>query len=86
MISAIDFLSGCVGGAAGVLIGHPFDTIKVIMQTNASKLSVTGVIRQSSVSSFRLKIFKFSSLTLFCLFSLEMNVSSAVFTGVSRHR
>ncbi|KAI6225208.1 Mitochondrial carrier protein [Aphelenchoides fujianensis] len=29
----IDFIAGCVGGAAGVLAGHPLDTIKVRLQT-----------------------------------------------------
>ncbi|KAK6295447.1 hypothetical protein J4Q44_G00346730 [Coregonus suidteri] len=24
----MDFLAGCIGGAAGVLVGHPFDTVK----------------------------------------------------------
>lgn len=26
---ALDFAAGCFGGAAGVLVGHPFDTVKV---------------------------------------------------------
>ncbi|KAK7790573.1 hypothetical protein R5R35_002027 [Gryllus longicercus] len=30
---ALDFVAGCVGGCAGVLVGHPFDTIKVHLQT-----------------------------------------------------
>ncbi|KTF86374.1 hypothetical protein cypCar_00027767 [Cyprinus carpio] len=25
---ALDFVAGCMGGAAGVLVGHPFDTVK----------------------------------------------------------
>jgi len=29
----IDFVAGCVGGAAGVLAGHPLDTIKARLQT-----------------------------------------------------
>ncbi|XP_037959327.1 mitochondrial basic amino acids transporter isoform X2 [Teleopsis dalmanni] len=29
----IDFIAGCVGGCAGVLVGHPLDTIKVHLQT-----------------------------------------------------
>ncbi|XP_077321353.1 mitochondrial basic amino acids transporter-like [Lithobates pipiens] len=34
----MDFLAGCVGGAAGVLVGHPFDTVKVRLQVqNISK-------------------------------------------------
>uniref|UniRef100_A0A336LHN7 CSON014443 protein n=1 Tax=Culicoides sonorensis TaxID=179676 RepID=A0A336LHN7_CULSO len=30
---ALDFLAGCVGGCAGVLVGHPLDTVKVHLQT-----------------------------------------------------
>ncbi|XP_014286661.1 mitochondrial basic amino acids transporter isoform X2 [Halyomorpha halys] len=26
---ALDFLAGCVGGCAGVIVGHPFDTVKI---------------------------------------------------------
>ncbi|KAE9553948.1 hypothetical protein FO519_002874 [Halicephalobus sp. NKZ332] len=32
-MSALDFVSGCFGGAAGVLVGHPLDTVKVRLQT-----------------------------------------------------
>ncbi|XP_020862968.1 mitochondrial basic amino acids transporter isoform X1 [Phascolarctos cinereus] len=32
---ALDFLAGCVGGAAGVLVGHPFDTVKVRLQVQS---------------------------------------------------
>lgn len=32
MSVAVDFVAGTVGGAAAVLIEHPFDTIKVLMQ------------------------------------------------------
>ncbi|XP_038075314.1 mitochondrial basic amino acids transporter-like [Patiria miniata] len=31
-IMASDFIAGCVGGAAGVLVGQPFDTVKVRLQ------------------------------------------------------
>ncbi|XP_071454337.1 mitochondrial basic amino acids transporter [Hetaerina americana] len=30
---ALDFAAGCLGGCAGVLVGHPLDTIKVRLQT-----------------------------------------------------
>lgn len=30
---ALDFFAGCVGGCAGVLAGHPLDTVKVRLQT-----------------------------------------------------
>ncbi|XP_069064426.1 mitochondrial basic amino acids transporter isoform X1 [Pleurodeles waltl] len=33
---AMDFLAGCAGGAAGVLVGHPFDTVKVRLQVQNS--------------------------------------------------
>jgi solute carrier family 25 carnitine/acylcarnitine transporter 20/29 len=32
-MSGLDFLAGCFGGAAGVLAGHPLDTVKVRLQT-----------------------------------------------------
>jgi len=34
---ALDFFAGCVGGCAGVLVGHPFDTIKVRIQTQDAR-------------------------------------------------
>lgn len=34
---ALDFVAGCVGGCAGVVVGHPFDTIKVHLQTQNPK-------------------------------------------------
>ncbi|EDV32311.2 uncharacterized protein Dana_GF15765 [Drosophila ananassae] len=33
----IDFVAGLFGGAAGVVVGHPFDTVKVHMQTDDPK-------------------------------------------------
>ncbi|KAG5857502.1 hypothetical protein ANANG_G00020130 [Anguilla anguilla] len=32
---ALDFLAGCLGGAAGVIVGHPFDTVKVRLQVQS---------------------------------------------------
>ncbi|CAL8111332.1 unnamed protein product [Orchesella dallaii] len=32
---ALDFFAGCVGGAAGVVVGHPLDTVKVRLQTQS---------------------------------------------------
>ncbi|XP_002732621.2 mitochondrial basic amino acids transporter-like [Saccoglossus kowalevskii] len=29
---ALDFIGGCLGGSAGVIVGHPFDTVKVRLQ------------------------------------------------------
>ncbi|KAF4082520.1 hypothetical protein AMELA_G00152230 [Ameiurus melas] len=53
----MDFVAGCMGGAAGVLIGHPFDTVKVRLQVqNAHKPLYRGtfhcfhsIIRQESI-------------------------------------
>ncbi|KAK6636182.1 hypothetical protein RUM43_009835 [Polyplax serrata] len=30
---ALDFFAGCLGGCAGILVGHPLDTIKIRIQT-----------------------------------------------------
>jgi solute carrier family 25 carnitine/acylcarnitine transporter 20/29 len=34
---ALDFLAGCIGGCAGVIVGHPLDTVKVHLQTQDAK-------------------------------------------------
>ncbi|XP_049613448.1 mitochondrial basic amino acids transporter isoform X1 [Syngnathus scovelli] len=52
----MDFVAGCIGGAAGVLVGHPFDTVKVRLQVqNVKKPLYRGtfhcfqsIIRQES--------------------------------------
>lgn len=42
------FLSGGVGGACAVIIGHPFDLVKVRMQTSGSaNASVFGMLRKT---------------------------------------
>ncbi|XP_044929603.1 mitochondrial basic amino acids transporter isoform X1 [Mustela lutreola] len=54
---ALDFLAGCAGGVAGVLVGHPFDTVKVRLQVqNPEKPQYRGtlhcfqsIIKQESV-------------------------------------
>jgi len=33
---ALDFVGGCLGGFAGVVVGHPFDTVKVRLQTQGA--------------------------------------------------
>uniref|UniRef100_A0A8C9QRI5 Mitochondrial basic amino acids transporter n=1 Tax=Scleropages formosus TaxID=113540 RepID=A0A8C9QRI5_SCLFO len=53
----MDFLAGCIGGVAGVLVGHPFDTVKVRLQVqNVDKPLYRGtfhcfqsIIRQESM-------------------------------------
>ncbi|XP_037085822.1 mitochondrial basic amino acids transporter-like [Pollicipes pollicipes] len=34
---ATDFAAGCVGGVAGVVVGHPLDTVKVRIQTQCAR-------------------------------------------------
>lgn len=42
---ALDFAAGCLGGCAGVIVGHPLDTIKVHLQTqNATNPMYKGTI------------------------------------------
>jgi hypothetical protein len=43
-----DFINGLFGGATGVLISHPFDTIKTRIQTN-NNLSIKDVIKQGKL-------------------------------------
>lgn len=33
---SLDFIAGCVGGVAGVFVGHPLDTVKVNLQTQST--------------------------------------------------
>ena len=30
-MSYCDFVAGCIGGSAGIIVGHPLDTLKVIL-------------------------------------------------------
>ncbi|XP_041132696.1 mitochondrial basic amino acids transporter [Polyodon spathula] len=53
----MDYVAGCLGGAVGVLVGHPFDTVKVRLQVqNVDKPLYRGtfhcfqsIVRQESV-------------------------------------
>ncbi|XP_043088421.1 mitochondrial basic amino acids transporter isoform X1 [Puntigrus tetrazona] len=55
---ALDFVAGCIGGAAGVLVGHPFDTVKVRLQVQSVDKPLyrgtyhcfQSIVRQESVS------------------------------------
>ncbi|XP_060077876.1 solute carrier family 25 member 45-like [Ylistrum balloti] len=39
-----DYLAGGLGGAAGLLVGHPFDTVKVQLQTRTTDQRYRGTI------------------------------------------
>lgn len=45
LFSWSEFFAGCIGGASGVVVGHPFDTIKVRMQTGVEKLPAKTSVR-----------------------------------------
>ena len=32
-----EFIAGLIGGTAGLVLGHPLDTVKAIMQTKSDK-------------------------------------------------
>ncbi|XP_060529925.1 mitochondrial basic amino acids transporter-like [Cylas formicarius] len=34
---ALDFVAGCLGGCAGVIVGHPLDTVKICLQTQDAR-------------------------------------------------
>mmetsp|Transcript_16127 Transcript_16127/g.40664 ORF Transcript_16127/g.40664 Transcript_16127/m.40664 type:complete len:417 (+) Transcript_16127:169-1419(+) len=44
-LELVDFAAGCVGGCVGVLVGHPFDTLKTRMQYG-SGTSALNLFRQ----------------------------------------
>ncbi|XP_030070707.1 mitochondrial basic amino acids transporter-like isoform X1 [Microcaecilia unicolor] len=58
---ALDFLAGCAGGAAGVLVGHPFDTVKVRLQVQ----SVTKPLYRGTFHCFKSIIKQESALGLY---------------------
>ena len=39
------FIAGSVGGFAGIVVGHPFDTVKVQTQTIEGKTSISSIIK-----------------------------------------
>merc|ERR1719228_577708 len=43
---AVDFFAGSCGGASGIFMGYPFDTVKVLMQTQ--KVSPSGERKYTS--------------------------------------
>ncbi|XP_051951639.1 mitochondrial basic amino acids transporter-like isoform X1 [Xyrauchen texanus] len=57
----MDFLAGCMGGAAGVLVGHPFDTVKVRLQVQ----SVDKPLYRGTIHCFQSIIHQESMLGLY---------------------
>ena len=51
----MDFLPGIAAGTTGVIIGHPFDAVKVRMQTNMYKKNfecVKSIIKNEGLKGF----------------------------------
>ena len=57
-----DFVAGLVGGLGGLVIGHPLDTMKALMQTN----------NQTNIISSTKTIIKNTSVLLFILNKLDI--------------
>ena len=55
---AIDLASGTVGGVAQLIIGHPFDTVKVRLQQGSSSLSPVAVTRHILATQGPLGLYK----------------------------
>ncbi|VDP26788.1 unnamed protein product [Schistosoma margrebowiei] len=50
-----EFLAGAIGGLAGLTVGHPMDTIKVVMQSSSRNLTfkeVTDLILETGLRRF----------------------------------
>ncbi|XP_063804410.1 solute carrier family 25 member 47 [Pseudophryne corroboree] len=75
-----DFIAGAVGGACGVMVGYPLDTVKVRLQTQKRYTGIWHCIHSTykveRVSGF----FKGMSMPI-----STVSVSSSVVFGVQRH-
>ncbi|KAF6041523.1 SLC25A29 [Bugula neritina] len=54
IMSLVDFAAGCLGGVANVVVGHPFDTVKVrFQQSNSTHRRTlrcfTSIVQQETV-------------------------------------
>ena len=55
----VDFIAGSISGAFGQFVGHPFDTVKVRMQTSP------GLYNRGTINAVRLICVRESPLALF---------------------
>ena len=51
-----DFVAGLVGGLGGLVIGHPLDTMKALMQTNNQTNIISSTKTIGHRSSYEKKI------------------------------
>ncbi|KAI1305259.1 Mitochondrial basic amino acids transporter [Halotydeus destructor] len=86
----VDFLAGCLGGVAGVLVGHPLDTVKVKLQTQGMLSSNTlyrGTLHCLLVTAKKdgfFGLYKGMSSPLYCLTFINAIVFG-VYGNVSRY-
>ncbi|XP_057315267.1 mitochondrial basic amino acids transporter-like isoform X2 [Hydractinia symbiolongicarpus] len=57
------FFAGCVGGGVGIAVGHPFDTVKVRLQTQ--KIGLTSNIQYKGIVDCVVKIIQKEGVTGF---------------------
>nr|XP_058912364.1 uncharacterized protein LOC131752222 [Kogia breviceps] len=50
---ALDFLAGCAGGVAGVLVGHPFDTVKMSVSLTPERALVRLQVQSMEKPQYR---------------------------------
>jgi hypothetical protein len=63
-----EFTAGLIGGTAGLVVGHPLDTIKAIMQTKSDKgmwLCTKILYQETKVKYFQISGYFYSILLLF---------------------
>lgn len=41
-VATRSFVAGCAAGVSGCIVGHPFDTVKLVQQTSAERSSLRG--------------------------------------------
>eukprot|EP00090_Calanus_glacialis_P033667 TRINITY_DN55995_c0_g1_i1.p1 TRINITY_DN55995_c0_g1~~TRINITY_DN55995_c0_g1_i1.p1 ORF type:complete len:124 (-),score=20.48 TRINITY_DN55995_c0_g1_i1:24-374(-) len=85
---ALDFLAGSCGGSAGIFTGYPFDTVKVLMQTqetgkNQKYFSTFQTIRRVSTEEGFLRLYRGLSTPL-CTVALTNAVTFGVYGMMAR--
>lgn len=80
--TSLDFFAGWLGGMAGVLVGHPFDTVKARLQTQKP---VNGTAYKGTLHCFRQIVQKESAFGLYKGISSPLTglafINAVVFAG-----
>ncbi|CAH8839144.1 unnamed protein product [Trichobilharzia szidati] len=81
--SVNEFLSGAVGGLAGLTVGHPMDTVKVLMQNSsgnptfreiACRINQTGLNRFFTGLTIPFYSYGFINAVIFTVYKKSLNV------------